>query len=92
MRDLGLDQPEFLTESETARMLRSSERTMQRLRQQGSGPPYVRLGLRRVLYPKCLLMAWAGTHQNNCMADQNGRPGNEKVSGSPKIVDSSAEA
>ena len=68
MRDFGLDQREFLTESETAKILRSSERTMQRLRQQGGGPPYVRLGLRRILYPRRLLMIWAGANQNTLPA------------------------
>jgi hypothetical protein len=63
------DQLVFMTESETARILRLSERTMQRLRKRGGGPPYVRLGLRRVLYPRCLLMVWAGACQSALMSD-----------------------
>lgn len=49
----------FLTESEAGRLLRLSGRTMQRLRQQGNGPPYARLGFRRVVYERNRLLAWA---------------------------------
>ena len=52
----------FLTESETARLLRLSERTMQRLRKRGDGPPYVRLGSRRVVYSRGHVVAWAEAH------------------------------
>jgi Helix-turn-helix domain len=49
----------FLTEGEAARLLRLSGRTMQRLRRRGLGPPYARLGFRRVVYEHARLIAWA---------------------------------
>jgi len=49
----------FLTEGEAARLLRVSGRTMQRLRRRGLGPPYARLGFRRVVYDHARLVAWA---------------------------------
>ena len=42
-------QPSFLSEAELARRWLHSERTLQRWRQKGQGPAYLRLG-RRVLY------------------------------------------
>jgi hypothetical protein len=49
----------FLTEAEAARLLRLSERTLQRFRQLGCGPPYARLGLRRIVYPRDCVFEWA---------------------------------
>ncbi len=49
---------ELLTEAEAARSLRVSQRHLQRLVARGVGPPRVRLGERRVAYPKAGLLAW----------------------------------
>lgn len=48
----------FLTEAEAARLLRISERSLQRWRVEGGGPRYVRAG-RRVLYRRSDLEGWA---------------------------------
>jgi hypothetical protein len=49
----------FLTESEAASLLRVSRRTLQRLRHRADGPPFNRLGDRRLVYPTRHLLAWA---------------------------------
>lgn len=53
------DTPDFLTEAEAAAMLRVGSRTLERWRVTGDGPDWVRAGLRRVLYPRAALVAWA---------------------------------
>ena len=47
----------LLTQSETAKLLRLSERTLERLRLQGGGPLYVKAG-RAVRYRETDLEAW----------------------------------
>jgi len=47
----------LLTQSEAARVLRLSERTLERLRLQGGGPLYVKAG-RAVRYRETDLEAW----------------------------------
>jgi len=47
----------LLTQVEAARLLRLSERTLERLRLQGGGPLYVKAG-RAVRYRECDLEAW----------------------------------
>ena len=47
----------LLTQGEAARLLRLSERTLERLRLQGGGPLYVKAG-RAVRYRECDLEAW----------------------------------
>ena len=47
----------LLTQSEAARVLRLSERTLERLRLQGGGPLYVKAG-RAVRYREADLEAW----------------------------------
>lgn len=41
----------YLTTEEVAAMLHLSKATLERWRRQGDGPPFVRAGRRRVLYP-----------------------------------------
>jgi hypothetical protein len=48
---------QLLNQSEAAKMLRLSARTMERLRVSGSGPLYVKCG-RSVRYRVCDLEAW----------------------------------
>jgi hypothetical protein len=50
---------EFLTEAEAAALLRVGRRSLERWRVSGDGPLWVRAGLRRVLYPRAALVAWA---------------------------------
>jgi excisionase family DNA binding protein len=53
---------EFLTQQEAAEILRLSERTLERHRLSGDGPPFVKLG-RRVVYRRADIEAW--TRANN---------------------------
>ena len=50
---------EFLTDAETARLLRVSRRTLLRWRRDGGGPAYIRAGARRVLYGRVVVDNWA---------------------------------
>ena len=50
----------FLIQAEAADLLRVSERTLERWRVVGSGPPFRRFG-RRVVYALTDLQAWAST-------------------------------
>ena len=47
-----------LAERETARLLSLSDRSLQRLRVDGSGPAFVKLGERRIGYRMADLEAW----------------------------------
>ena len=49
---------EHLTLDETARWLRCSTRTLQRLLETGSGPPVIRLSERRLIFRLADLRAW----------------------------------
>jgi hypothetical protein len=51
----------LLTQREAAIALRLSERTLERSRVTGLGPPYVKAG-RRVLYRSTDLDAWIASH------------------------------
>jgi excisionase family DNA binding protein len=48
---------QLLNQSEAAKLLRLSERTLERLRLQGGGPLYVKCG-RSVRYRQCDLETW----------------------------------
>jgi excisionase family DNA binding protein len=50
-------QTQLLDQREAAKLLRLSERTLERLRVQGGGPLYVKAG-RAVRYRECDLDAW----------------------------------
>ena len=41
-----------------SKALRVSQRHLQRLKEQGDGPPRTRLGERRIAYPRAGLVAW----------------------------------
>jgi len=47
-----------LTTQEVAERLRLSPRTLELWRQRGDGPPYVRVGPRRVLYRRADVETW----------------------------------
>jgi DNA-binding transcriptional MerR regulator len=53
-----MQQSSYLTQSESADFLRLSERTLERWRVEGMGPPFRRFG-RRVVYAKADLERWA---------------------------------
>ena len=61
-------QSPFLTPGEAAAWLRSKERTLERWRGQGTGPPFMRLG-RRVFYRLEGLESWVARHvEPQCLA------------------------
>ncbi|WP_052389467.1 helix-turn-helix domain-containing protein [Belnapia moabensis] len=49
---------EYLTQSEIAKRYKLSERTIERWRLIGEGPPFVRVGPRRILYRLTDCEAW----------------------------------
>jgi predicted DNA-binding transcriptional regulator AlpA len=52
---------EFLSDQQLADMLGVTTRTTLRWRRDGAGPKYVRAGLRRVLYRRADVLAWAAS-------------------------------
>jgi|SRR5690348_13490635 predicted DNA-binding transcriptional regulator AlpA len=62
----------FLTEPEAACLLRLSRRTLQRLRNRADGPPFTRLGDRRLVYPTRHLLAWADGRRTDLMCQKSG--------------------
>ena len=59
---------QFLTERETAELLRVSVRTCQRWRISGDGPPFCAFGGRR-LYAREDVLAWAETRRRRSTSD-----------------------
>ncbi len=55
------DDGEFLSDQQLADMLRVTTRTTLRWRRDGAGPNYIRAGLRRVLYRRTAVLAWAAS-------------------------------
>ena len=55
------DARKYLDEAALARRLGVSRRTLQRWRAGGGGPPYIRLGPRRVAYDEAASDAWAAS-------------------------------
>jgi excisionase family DNA binding protein len=51
----------LLTQTETAELLRLSERTLERWRVIGGGPAFCKFG-KRVLYPRADLEKWIASH------------------------------
>jgi predicted DNA-binding transcriptional regulator AlpA len=49
---------EFLMKKELAALCRCSERTIDRLIEQGEAPPLTRLSARRVIFPKAAALEW----------------------------------
>ncbi len=56
---MHISDPVFLTASQTARLLNTTERTLERWRRADYGPPYLRLGKRRVGYRQQDVESWA---------------------------------
>jgi predicted DNA-binding transcriptional regulator AlpA len=63
----------YLTEEEFAVRYRLGRRTVQRWRQSGEGPAWVRLGPRRVVYRLADCEAWAATRTYHHRADELAR-------------------
>ena len=59
----------LLTQSEAARQLRLSERTLERLRLSGGGPVYVKAG-RSVRYREADLEAWIAARLINSTSEE----------------------
>jgi excisionase family DNA binding protein len=52
---------DFLSDQQLAELLGVTTRTTLRWRRDGDGPKYVRAGLRRVLYRRADVLAWAAS-------------------------------
>jgi predicted DNA-binding transcriptional regulator AlpA len=63
----------YLTESEFAHRFHLGRRTLQRWRQSGDGPPWCRLGHRRVMYRLGDIEAWAAARTYQHRADELAR-------------------
>jgi predicted DNA-binding transcriptional regulator AlpA len=63
----------YLTEAEFAGRYHLGRRTVQRWRQNGDGPAWVRLGARRVLYRLSDCEAWAAARTYRHRADELAR-------------------
>jgi len=59
----------LLTQVEAARLLRLSERTLERLRLQGGGPRYIKAN-RSVRYRECDLEAWIAAKVVNSTSEE----------------------
>jgi hypothetical protein len=54
---------EYLTELQAARLLKLSQRTLQRWRHDGGGVPYIRISTRRITYRRADLIQWANARR-----------------------------
>src|SRR5438309_4422792 len=71
---MSFSNPEiYLTEAEFAGRYHLGRRTVQRWRQTGQGPPWVRLGARRVLYRLSDCEGWAAARTYRHRADELAR-------------------
>ena len=53
----------FMREPVAAQFLGLSARTLQRFRQEGTGPQFIRMGVRRLVYSRADLVAWMEGHR-----------------------------
>jgi len=60
---------EFLTKRELARLCRCSERTIDRLLEEGDAPPVTRLSARRIIFPTASARQWLASRTNEKKAD-----------------------
>lgn len=60
-------EPELMTAAEVSEYLRTPEGTLKFWRHAGTGPRYVRIGGRRVLYPRADLMAWVSEQYEDAL-------------------------
>jgi len=66
--------PAFLTQQEVATLLRVSPRTTERWRLEGSGPPWIRLGRKKVVYALVDVMAYVDSRTFTSTAEANATP------------------
>lgn len=66
-----------VNESEAAKLLQLSPRTMQRLRHQGGGPPFVRLTEHRIGYQVAALQDWV--RERSAASTSSPAPGGRKT-------------
>lgn len=59
----------FLKPNELARLLSVSLKTLERWRKDGSGPPFIKTGTKRIRYPIIGLEAWADANMNQTISD-----------------------
>jgi excisionase family DNA binding protein len=58
----------FMTQDEAAELLRLSRRTLERMRLEGTGPPFYKFG-RRVLYEAASILNWADAQRRTSTSD-----------------------
>lgn len=64
----------YLTEAETADLLRISSRTLQRWRVEGCGPTFCKLG-RRVVYARSSVLVFAHAHERGSTSEAKASDG-----------------
>jgi len=60
---------EFLTKRELARLCRCSERTIDRLLEEGDAPPVTKLSTRRILFPAASAREWLAGRTTSHLED-----------------------
>lgn len=63
-----MDDSVFLNQTATAKLLGVSQRTLERLRLEGTGPVYRKFG-RRVLYARADILGWADAQCRTSTSD-----------------------
>ena len=64
----------LLTVREVAARYKLSKSTLDKLRSAGGGPPYIRLGRRRVVYAIADLEAWIAERRHTSTAEYQSEP------------------
>ena len=76
----GLPADEHLmNEDVAADFMGSSARTLQRWRGTGEGPPYRRLGKRKVMYSRAELLAWLNSRRHTSTSAEGYRRSNKRA-------------
>lgn len=65
----------YLTEGNISKRFGIPSRTLQRWRVTGDGPPYTRIGPRRILYPVAAFEAWLSSRTYAHRAEEMSRTG-----------------
>lgn len=67
MHQITPGQPDLMTTAEASEYLRTPEGTLKFWRHAGTGPRFVRIGGRRVLYPRADLMQWVSEQYEDAL-------------------------
>lgn len=59
-----------LNSDQLAKRLGVSPRQVERMRQEGSGPPFIRVGLRAVAYAEADVLAWEASRRFTSTSDE----------------------